>query len=162
MDPQYELVYQDLYLLRPLLGPSDRPPYPYFQQTPQLIQDAESVRKAIDAAESELAASRQQTLRADARYFLLLNLMEMIFVPVRAVEVRRGRSEMAQEVQSYLHEDLRLLVNDAARLQTERQQGEAGPGQSPEAQISGHSVLESIAANWRRLRLSSIRVWGEQ
>lgn len=51
-----------------------------------------------------------------------------------------------------LRADLELVVNNAARLQEgrERRPGSGSEALSPfEPELSGHSVLESVALNWR-------------
>ena len=36
------------------------------------------------------------------------------------------------------------------------------PGRTvPESELSGHSVLEAVAMNWKNLKLSDLRIWGE-
>ena len=80
MDPAYGSIFQNLYSAQSETG--------YLGQfraavapDPQSTRDTESIRRLIDEAEAELTRSTTQTLRSDARYFLLLNLMQMVFIP---------------------------------------------------------------------------------
>jgi hypothetical protein len=96
-------------------------------------------------------------MRADAKYFLLLNVMEMIVLPMQ-MHSRPFR----EELRPYLNSDLSLLVNEASKLQERREQVSVTPGLPiVEPELSGHSVLEAIAANWQNLKLSNLRIWGE-
>ena len=80
MDPAYGRNFQNLYSTQSETG--------YLGQfraavapDPQSIRDTESIRRLIDEAEANLTRSTTQTLRSDARYFLLLNLLQMVFLP---------------------------------------------------------------------------------
>src|ERR1700733_11729651 len=80
MDPAYGSIFQNLYSAQSETG--------YLGQIraavapdPQSTRDTETIRRLIDEAEAELTRSTTQTLRSDARYFLLLNLLQMVFIP---------------------------------------------------------------------------------
>ena len=80
MDPSYGSIFQNLYSAQSETG--------YLGQfraavapDPQSTRDTESIRRLIDEAEADLTRSTTQTLRSDARYFLLLNLLQMVFIP---------------------------------------------------------------------------------
>jgi hypothetical protein len=157
MDSEYRAIFERLY--QPVPDPSyDKLEYRLFAWSPYLqSEDGIAVRQAIDAADAELLKSSGRKIRADAKYFLFLNLMEMVFLPMQI----RGRS-FREELGPALRADLNLLVNDAVRLQERR---ERIPGEAvmlpQEPELSGHSVLEAIALNWRQLKLSDLRVWGD-
>ena len=142
MDAEYRDVFEAMYTRR--ISPSIPPPGPPGQD--ELI-----VRHAIDDADARLFQSRQQRLRADAKYFLLLNFMQMVFAPVRLL----GR-DVTAELTSSLVADINLVVNEAARRQ------QILPGLAAEqSDVSGHAVLEAVSNRWRDLNLSSFRIWGE-
>jgi hypothetical protein len=151
MDPQYRDIFQLLYKQEP------EPRY-WVAQAPPLVDDSSVLHRTIDNVDEELFRSRRRRIRADAKYFLYVNFMEMVFLPIRI----RGR--YPEELITSLRADLELVVNDAARLQEvrERRQGSGSEALSPfEPELSGHSVLESVALNWRNLKLSDLRIWGE-
>jgi hypothetical protein len=159
MDSEYKDIFERLY--QPL---SDRefpnPEYWRFAYAPQnpMADDSEAIRQAIDEAERELIRSSRRRIRADAKYFLFLNFMEMVFLPMRVRGVRFG----VEERSLLLGEDVSLVVNSAARLQAERERIPGPPGQFLEVpELSGHSVVEAVAFNWRNLKLSDFRIWGE-
>jgi hypothetical protein len=157
MDSEYKAIFERLY--QPVPDPRyDRLEYRLFAWSPYLqTEDGIAVRQAIDAADAELLKSNRRRIRADAKYFLFLNLMEMVFLPMQM----RGIS-LGEERGPALRADLNLLVNDAVRLQERR---ERIPGEAvilpEEPELSGHSVLEAIALNWRQLKLSDFRIWGD-
>ena len=104
-----------------------------------------------------LFESRRLRLRADAKYFLLLNFVQMVLAPVR-LRGRRGNPELT----SSLVDDINLIVNEAARQQQIRERDAARQGLASEQYyLSGHAVLEAVANNWGNLKLNSFRIWGE-
>jgi hypothetical protein len=157
MDSEYKAIFERLY--QPVPDPRyDKLEYRFFAWAPYLQgEDGLAVRQAIDAADAELLQSSRRRIRADAKYFLFVNLMQMVFLPMQI----RGRS-FREELQPALRADLNLLVNDAVRRQEQR---ERTPGEAvmlpEEPELSGHSVLEAIALNWRQLKLSDFRIWGD-
>lgn len=153
MDPIYAHIFDDFYnaqsdreypdrdrIMRAASFSSDRP--------------VRRVRDIIEKAESGLESEFGLRLRSDARYFLLLNLTEMM---VRPIQARTGEPpfERNGELQDMLVGDVRLLVLDAARRHRDH-------AKVPDREISGHRVVEALAANWSRLRLNSYRIWGER
>jgi len=121
-----------------------------------LVRNELFVREAIDEADARLFQSTRRKLRADAKYFLLLNFMQMVLAPVRL----RG-SDVAAALASSLVADVSLVVNEAARQQQSRERDLGLSGLAPEqSDLSGHVVLEAVANNWKDLKLSSFRIWG--
>lgn len=160
MDPAYEHIFDDLYNAR-----SDRN-YPnraliFEAANFQSDEPVTAVRQTVDNANEQLEASQGLQLRSDARYFLLLNLSEMV---VRPIQMRTGEPPFAGpsgDLDSMLRADLDLLLSYAARRHIERQRS-LGVGRPPDREISGHTVVEALAANWTRLKLNSYRIWGER
>ena len=160
MDPVYEHIFDDLYNVQ---SDRDYPDRARIFEAGNFASDepVTAVRRTIDDADRELVATRDLRLRSDARYFLLLNLSEMV---VRPIQMRTGAPPFAgpsNELDDILRADVNLLVSDAARRHNERQRSLAEV-RRPEREISGHSVVEALAANWTRLKLNSYRVWGER
>jgi hypothetical protein len=160
MDPVYDQVFNNLYEFR---SNRDDPNRPETFETERVPPDeaARAVRDTIDEADRGLGALEGLRLRSDARYFLLVNLTEMV---VRPVQLRTGEQPFAgpsAELESVLLGDVKLLVSDAARRHMDRQASLARV-RPPDREISGHSVVEALAANWTRLKLNSYRIWGEQ
>ena len=172
MDPAYGSIYQNLYSAQSETGYAGQYRAAVGPE-PQLARDTETIRRAIDAAEAEIARSTGQTLRSDARYFLLVNLMQMVLLPFRLHEgplSTRGvfgepgsfsGGGTSDDLISSLGDDLKLILRYAAG-----RQGQGGGFQYSSAtqdrEISSHLVMEAVVANWSQLKLASFRIWGER
>jgi hypothetical protein len=157
MDAEYRDVFEAMYTRRisPSIPPPGREFLLFFSHPPG--QDELIVRHAIDEADAGLFQSRRRRLRADAKYFLLLNFMQMVFAPVRL----RGR-DVTAELTSSLVADINLVVNEAASQQQIRERDLGLSGLAAEQpDVSGHAVLEAVSNSWNDLKLSSFRIWGE-
>jgi hypothetical protein len=160
MDPAYDHIFGDLFEFRSNREDLNRPQTFEAERYPP-DEAARAVRETIEEADRGLVALQGLRLRSDARYFLLVNLTEMV---VRPVQLRTGEPPFAgpsAELENILLGDVRLLVSDAARRHMERQASLARV-RPPDREISGHSIVEALAANWTRLKLNSYRIWGER
>jgi hypothetical protein len=145
MENQYREIFSLLY--GPVTRVVDYPPGESVRVLYQTLprerpyQETEDdvVRQVIDEVERD----GHYSIRPDAKYFLFVNLMQMVMIPLQLRERRN-----LDDVRSLLRPDVGLVVRDAAR----RTRGE---------EISGHIMLESVAANWKNLKLSDLRIWGE-
>ena len=160
MDPAYEHIFDDLYNVQ---SNRDYPDRARIFEAGNFASDepVATVRRTIDDADRRLTNYEGLRLRSDARYFLLLNLSEMV---VRPIQMHTGEPPFvgpSGELDSILRTDVNLLVADAARRHNERQVSLAQV-RPPEREISGHSVVEALAANWTKLKLNSYRIWGER
>jgi hypothetical protein len=170
MDPAYGSIFQNLYSAQSDIGSIG----PFRAAVaPDLARDSEVIRRAIDEVQAELKETTAKTLRSDAKYFLLLNLLQMVFTPLRlhggpllAGEGFAGSGPIPEggtfaDLISFLRDDLRLILNDAARRQEGREklQDSSAP---QDREISSHLVMEAIVANWSQLGLNSFRIWGER
>jgi hypothetical protein len=160
MEPAYERIFDDLYNVWSDQGYPDRSKIVEFANY-QSNEPMSTVRRTIEDAQVELEESEGLRLRSDARYFLLMNLSEMV---VRPIQIRTGETpfkEPSGELDSILRGDLDLLLSHAARKHMEHQ-GAPGPERPLDREISGHSVVEALAANWTQLKINSYRIWGER
>lgn len=108
-------------------------------------QDVRDLRIVDDAITEEVAdMGLVRTLRPDARLFLLVNLHQMLALPLAYTEVVRREHGMLDAI---VRSDVRTILN--ATLEESR--GE---------EISGHAVLNAVSRVWRRLRATEIDVWG--
>jgi hypothetical protein len=161
MDPSYERIFEDLYNLQ---SGRDVPGRAQIREAARFPSNEPftRVRETIDDADRRLSDREGLHLRSDARFFLLLNLTEMV---ARPIQMRAGLPPFegpSAELGSMLSGDLDLLLSDAARRHTARQPYLSAGRQEPDREISGHSVVEALAANWTRLKLNSYRIWGER
>lgn len=160
MDPGYEQIFDDLYNLQSGRDFPNRErvrEFSRFRSNDAFTQ----VGQTIDQADRRLADDEGLRLRSDARFFLLINLTEMV---ARPIQMRTGLPAFegpSAELGSILRGDLELLLSDAARRHARRQR-DLGPRGERDREISGHSVVEALAANWTQLKLNSYRIWGER
>jgi hypothetical protein len=116
------------------------------QAEPQEIFTADVVRKSIESTTAELELENQ--LRADARLFLLVNFHELILIPL----LRTGRTDVDQSTARIQHDLIRIL--DTARSLAHSR----SPAGS-EVYVSGHTVVDALAASWNELELTSTGIW---
>jgi hypothetical protein len=112
--------------------------------------DAGTIRLMIDEAEREAYRNRgerlltrvpPERLRPDAKVFLLINLLQMVAVPVQLSQ--RGRNI-----------DLRrVLFADTVTLLRSAEDEATGN------EVSSHAVLKAVAKNWQKLNLSGLKLW---
>lgn len=160
MDPSYEQIFADLYDVQ---SGQDVPNRVQLVQTSRFSsrETFTRVRETIDNAERRLGDKEGLRLRSDARFFLLLNLTEMVARPIQARTGVAPFTGPSAGLGTMLEGDLDLLLSEAARRHDERQHS-LGGRREPERAISGHSVVEALAANWTRLKVNSYRIWGEE
>jgi len=101
-----------------------------------------ALRRSIDEAELSLATQRRIRLRPDAKFFLFVNLWQMVALPIQLA----GRVQ-ASEIEGILSHDINLLLNEAS---SETKEGE---------EVSGHAVLDAFSRSWKRLSLSEFGLW---
>src|SRR5216683_2740954 len=120
MDSEYNAIFSTLYKPLPniLLGPRASR---VLQERFQRSSEGAIVREAIDEVENV----RGYRLRPDAKYFLFVNLMQMVVIPI---QVRGGLR--LEDLRPALRSDVALIVDQAAR-------------QAEGREISGHVVLET-------------------
>ncbi len=161
MDPSYEQIFDDLYNLQ---SGRDFPDRERVREVSRFASNDtfSQVRETIDDADRRLEDREGLRLRSDARFFLLVNLTEMV---ARPLQMNTGAAPFAgptAELRSILEGDLNLLLSDAARRHIDRQRVLSRGRPEPDRAISGHSVVEALSTNWTRLKLNSYRIWGER
>ena len=98
------------------------------------------VDEALEEAIGELQLTRR--LRPDARHFLLVNLHQMVALPLEYPFGYRGEA-----LEGELVRDLRTILEEA---RTEARDDE----------ISGHDVINSLSRVWDKLSTTARNVWG--
>jgi hypothetical protein len=160
MDPSFEQIFDDLYNLQ---SGRDFPDRDRVRQVSRFESNDtfSQIRETIDNADRRLLDRDRLRLRSDARFFLLINLTEMVARPIRMRTAEPPFAGPSVDLDGVLRGDLDLLLSFAARSHIERQRS-LSAGRAPDPEISGHSVVEALAANWTRLKLNSYRIWGER
>ncbi|UJP63956.1 hypothetical protein [Mongoliitalea daihaiensis] len=102
-----------------------------------------SIRKSIDIKDVE------NTLRPDAKYFLIINFHHLI---VRPLIERNGLKNLQNEsfvfeLEENIQSDIEMIINEVK-------------GNDEVEQISGHQIMKSIDALWSKLRTTGQKTWG--
>ena len=147
MRPQFYDVFSDLYNLyqRSQTLPPDWSSR--LQQQGVLLPEVRSlswITDAIGAAASDLGVSTR--LRPDARHFLLINLHQMVVLPLTHPEADGGLSFQA--------------IRDTLRADTYNILQTADAQRNRDGEITGGDVLRAIAQLWPDLRMNQWDVWG--
>jgi hypothetical protein len=124
MDQLSESVYLDLYAKRDL-------------------GDFRWVRDVIDEV---VRTYKDLVVRADAKFFLLINFVEMIAIPLsKAAKMEREKLEFE------LRHDL-MLILDTARQELTRAERKL--------EVSGHAIVSAVSKLWSDLELMRPNFWG--
>jgi len=99
------------------------------------------VDEAVEEAIGELQLTRR--LRPDARHFLVVNLHQMVTLPL---EYPFGPPDAAP-IDRDLVGDLRTILEEART-------------ESRDEEISGHDVINSLSKVWNKLSSTARNVWG--
>ena len=106
------------------------------------IRDLRMIDDAITRAQAELGLL--DTLRPDARFFLLVNVHQMIVLPLTH---REGDSGGQIAIENYVRDDVRAIL-------------EASREEANDNEISGHMIVDALSRVWRKLRTTELEVWG--
>ena len=113
-----------------------RRPYPFYEDEYYIIKQ---IRISIDKADKE------NTLRPDAKYFLLVNFHHLIVRPL--FERRPHREGFYPEIEQDIDADISTIVSET------KQNSEQG-------EISGHKIMDTINKLWKNLRTTRLELWG--
>lgn len=138
MNERYRRAYEELFNAYPrrIFTPFGGGRHPVFAEY------ARFVHEAIEEVDLEGIRSSGRKLRADAKALLLVNMAEMIVRPL----VEGGAVQQPQILEGVEH-DIKLLVAEASV--------------SPELEVTGHSIIDSLNRNWRRLLTAKWSLWTE-
>lgn len=151
MLPEFYYVYRDLYeiyqtptvpftrrLSRFLLEKGKWP----FEDPRIEVRRLSRIREEIDRATSRLGLA--ETLRPDARYFLLINLDRMVALPFSHPAAAQKDAEAIMDA---IRQDVSAILETAV----EEAKGDE--------EISGGAVLRATASIWDKLRINRWKVW---
>ena len=99
-----------------------------------------------DVEDRVLEKYKELVIRADAKYFLLVNSVHMIAAPL----MKAGKASREQ-LESELRHDLGLIL-DVARDEAARAK--------QKVEVSGHAVLAAVNKLWADLDLMRQNFWG--
>lgn len=146
MTPDYHKVYEVLYAEYPYEIVKD---YRYRRFAPvNEFYLVRTVRRFIDKAD------KNDQLRADAKYFLLINFHQMIIKPLLEGRfLSSNGSYDASKLEDDIQSDIELIVSSSTSSLESRLEptGE---------RTSGHAVIHSIDSLWRQLKTTRLDLWG--
>lgn len=135
MDDKYRIHYEVMFKNFGMMRPE-----PYF-----LPRDFDLLtRLQRDIVELEKELPNGTKLRADAKYFLLLNFFCMVLRPiVMNLPSNLGTTELLEMVR----EDIAYIIDAAAKKKQDEE-------------VTGHTILEVVNDEWNQLKTNSLKVWG--
>jgi hypothetical protein len=137
MKPEFDRAYRDL---ADLYRIGQR--YWGLVQPTRRRSDVRLVDDAITEITSELGL--RDRLRSDARFFLLVNLHQMVLLPLSYSEqMPRPRASLEKDIR----DDIRTILETAGE-------------QSNQREISGHIVINVLSNVWKDLRVTKLNLWG--
>jgi hypothetical protein len=94
---------------------------------------------------------KKRQVRADAKHFLMMNLLHMVYLPVlmheyQNFEAGRPLSIPISEIQQDILSDINQILQSVAEMHSE--------------EISGHQIMKYVSENWQKLRTASREIWG--
>ena len=102
------------------------------------------VNDALEEAVKEMNLDDQ--LRPDARFFLLINLHQMVLLPLSYAKQLPAPELMAE----IIRHDVRTVLEIArSRLK-----------QADRHEISGHMIVDALSEVWQKLRVTEFELWG--
>jgi len=116
------------------------------------------IDNAIQNASRGFSDKIKDYLRADARYFLLVNYHLLIIRPLlmgrqlkRHLNEPQERNLASQdELREIIDSDINLILskaNDSVKVENKEE-------------ISGHTIVDTISTNWSNLKSTKFNVWG--
>ena len=103
----------------------------------------DAVRRVIDSATDGIQRNTNVRVRPDAKYFLLVNFVEMLLAPLLLAQ--REPPELLFEAAAH---DIELLIRGAAFA-----------GSPLNSEVSAHRLIDTLSRNWTQLKLSDIHIW---
>jgi len=103
------------------------------------------IAEAIRVAEERL--SMGERVRPDARLFLLVNLDQMVVLPVGLAGVEELTRHRYHGLLRTIVDDVMLLLSTAAR-------------DASNETVSAHHLITALATRWKDLKLAKHEIWG--
>lgn len=102
-----------------------------------------TIKKSIERAD------RENRLRPDAKYFLIVNFHHLIVRPL--IEERPYRSKFQEErifdLEDSIHSDIETIINSSLKTAENKE-------------VSGHQIMRTIDKLWKELRTTKLELWG--
>lgn len=111
--------------------------YPFYENEYYFIRQ---IRISIDKADEE------NTLRPDAKYFLLVNFHHLIVRPLFEQKPYMEKFYY-KKIEQDIDEDISTIVSKTKLI-------------SEQGEISGHKIMDTINKLWKDLKTTRLELWG--
>jgi len=146
MRKEFYGVYKDLYEIYARYYSMPEEWFPFIREPWLRLADIRSVRWVTESIEQAISdLNLADRLRPDARYFLLVNLHQMVALPLIHPKVKD--LDFGQ-LEADLKSDARTILS--AAIET----SEGGQ------EITASGLLKVISSQWDKLRVTAWEVWG--
>lgn len=132
----YDILYSDFVYEKRILGRRN-------QTKENEYYFAKMIKKSIDNAD------KNNSLRPDAKYFLLVNFLHLIVRPLienRSFEDYRNELQFVS-LEEDIQADIKKIILNAFELKNKKE-------------ISGHQIMKSVDNLWSSLQTTSEKTWG--
>lgn len=130
----YEVLYSEYIYENSYRGYERIRPYPHPEH--YMIK---RIRVSIDKAD------KKNSLRPDAKYFLLVNFHHLIVRPL--FEQLPYRENFYHEIEYYIDSDIATIVSETKK-------------EAEQDEISGHQIMRTIDRLWESLKTTRLEIWG--
>lgn len=135
MDDKYRIHYEVMFKNFRMMSPE--PPF--------VLRDFDLLTRLQDnIVELEKELPDGTKLRADAKYFLLLNFFCMV---LRPIAMNLPSTLSTPELLDMVREDLAYIMAEATKKKLDEE-------------VTGHTILEVVNDEWNQLKTNSLKVWG--
>jgi hypothetical protein len=142
MNDEFRPIYEKLY------RSYQRPSRVLYRLRGGTFRASKEVTEAIEQVQRELKSKELPQLREDAKYFLLLNLVEMVYVPLS----EENPSANIRELRPALQEDIKTIAHAASEEASQR----------GEKSVSAHTVIDTLHGAWDKLNSAVGRIWEKE
>ena len=140
MDNKYYRIYEELYADYLYDWDYRRRRLPYYNE----YDFIKTIRRSIDQADKE------NILRPDAKYFLIVNFHHLIVRPlIEGRPLRRdfpGDKELLS-LEDSIQTDIETIITESQYLDNH-------------GEVSGHQIMRTIDKLWRELKTTKLEIWG--
>lgn len=102
-----------------------------------------TIRKSIDNADKD------NSLRPDAKYFLIVNFHHLIVMPLfeQRPFIDRRREKEFSELEDSIQSDISTIISET-KIEIRQEE------------ISGHQIMKTIDRVWQKLKITRLEIWG--
>jgi len=145
MDEEYYQIYREMYETYSLPGL----PGPFFSYRGRFLRNSRrqgELRSAVTKIKGAIDGYAETRdgfgIRPDAKYFLIVNFVQVILVPIIAARDSMSTDQLLEDAAA----DIKVVLDEAAKGSDERE-------------MSSHDIIQSINNVWYQLKLTDALLW---